>query len=128
MIVANERYATSGRLDDLRLRPRQLGDGGGARITTNNNTDILVRLVGYWHARCAILYFLCYLLSSSVTMLIGMRLLRFCGWQTSQPIVAQVQAEARTNNCNGTSFGFYYRTRLGEFNPAKRTPMDSLDP
>lgn len=106
-------------LDDPRLRPRQASEaasGMGPQVL-NNNTDILVRLVGYWHARCAILYFLCYLLSSSVTMLIGIRLLRFCGWHSCCSAETQLQPEANLDTCEAsTAYGFYYRTRLGEFN------------
>lgn len=70
--------------------------------------DILARLVGHWHARCALHYFLCYLLSSSVTILVCLRLLRLCHLQP-RPSAKEPAREA-----SATRAGFYYRTRLGE--------------
>lgn len=101
------------------------------------NTDILVRLVGHWHAKCALQYFLCYLLSSSITILICLRLARMCSWKKCELFglslcshklgqkfdgkdVSQNHRAHTENtfngkhNLNSTNCGFYYRTRLGE--------------
>lgn len=90
------------------------------------NSDILVRLVGHSHARCALHYFLCYLLSSSVTILICLRLFRMCHWR--KPMSSRCKGSAvrastahnkTTTGCSNqvdlASYGFYYRTRLGRF-------------
>lgn len=113
--------ATDSRLsfDQEDVRPRL------SRQSSNNmsgmsagKADILVRLVGHWHARCAILYFLCYLLSSSITILIGLRLMRLCGWSTchgqqdNNP--TEIGSVGQSSQTTKNSGGFYYRTRLGK--------------
>lgn len=89
-------------------------------IIALTNSDILVRLVGYFHARSALHYFLCYLLSSSVTILICLRLFQMCNWQkkhvrtnnlTSGSAQKQPNSSQSTDSSNS---GFYYRTRLGK--------------
>lgn len=78
--------------------------------------DILVRLVGYWHAKCALQYLLCYLLSSSVTILVCLRLFRFCSWRGSPNDPRDgVYSSKQATATDLASYGFYYRTRLGEF-------------
>jgi len=85
------------------------------------NSDILVRLVGYRHAKCALQYFLCYLLSSSVTILVCLRLFKMCdGWQTERRPgrEGRTSEESRARGRTGASLdtcGFYYRTRLGKW-------------
>lgn len=59
----------------------------GAHNSNQNQQDILVRLVGRRHAKSALQYFLCYLLSSSVTLLIGLWL-----WRVVCPQAAGVLA------------------------------------
>lgn len=62
--------------------PKRIRSIWSAPATANQlagaNPDILVRLVGPLHAKCALQYFLCYLLSSSVAVLVFLWLLRLC--------------------------------------------------
>lgn len=91
---------------------RQQQFGSELPLIALSNSDILVRLVGYFHARCALHYFLCYLLSSSVSILICLRLFRMCNWQTRPS-----ESSAKHSNIqitDPTNYGFYYRTRLGK--------------
>lgn len=77
--------------------------------------DILVRLVGHWHAKCALQYLLCYLLSSSVTVLVCLRLFRLCN-SSRDRLHSGRQTVAAAISCaaaDPASYGFYYRTRLG---------------
>lgn len=85
-------------------------------IIALSNSDILVRLVGYFHARCALHYFLCYLLSSSVSILICLRLFRMCNWQRNHTCQGgSLTKHSTSQDTDFTSYGFYYRTRLGKF-------------
>lgn len=82
-------------------------------------SDILVRLVGHWHAKCALQYLLCYLLSSSVAILVCSRLFRMCAWRKVNHRARLHAIETNAGHSSGVnpdpaSFGFYYRTRLGE--------------
>lgn len=78
-----------------------------------SHSDILVRLLGEQHARRSLHYFLCYLLSSSVTILLCLRLFRVCTRRSNRANVI-VQSSAKLSSGNPTaSYGFYYRTRLG---------------
>lgn len=90
-------------------------------IVALSNSDILVRLVGYFHARCALHYFLCYLLSSSVSILICLRLFRMCNWRknhvrtsNTNNLSNQIKQSNSSHDTDSSNYGFYYRTRLGK--------------
>lgn len=84
------------------------------------SSDILVRLVGHWHAKCALQYLLCYLLSSSLVVLICLRLFGMCTWRRRSHSRLDPHHSSCSTSCpssateNPASHGFYYQTRLGE--------------
>lgn len=110
----NRRHAGS------RLGRRELPRVAGERWPHQQPAaDILVRLVGHWHAKCALQYLLCYLLASSVTILVCLRLFRMCTWQRLRARACAYSGRSGLGSASAptdpASHGFYYRTRLGEF-------------
>lgn len=94
------------------------------RILIKTSTpDILVELIGYWHAKYALQYLIFYLLSSSIVILICLRLFRQCRAKDKQKDYSDYKKLSANNNQNKTSgasfsncqsnYGFYYTTRLG---------------
>lgn len=78
-------------------------------------SDILVRLIGWWHAKHALQYFLCYLLSSSVVILLCLWLFRLCDWhqpKTSNFITSNTMSSS-SNICDFDRSGLQ-ATYLGE--------------
>lgn len=75
--------------------------------------DILVRLVGQWHAHCALHYYLCYLLASSIAILVFIRLVRlFKSRRTPTPAGPAI---GLSGSYSTLSHGFNQQTRLGEY-------------
>lgn len=116
---SNRTGASDNRNGKSRLSRRQLASFSGDRWSQQPAGDILVRLVGPWHAKCALQYLLCYLLSSSVTILVCLRLFRMCTWRlfgASAYIHSDKANLAQTTSAtkDPASYGFYYRTRLGK--------------
>lgn len=106
-----------------RLGRRELSRAAGERWPQQQPApDILVRLVGHWHAKCALQYLLCYLLSSSVTILVCLRLFRMCTWQRLRARACAYSGKSGLSPTSAptdpASYGFYYRTRLGGYRRA----------